>query len=121
MTFAAAEQAEDALCPQGYMQNNINLNDGAGGMVIYTCFTKDPEAGAPITGMLAVTGLLCMLRHQHHHTHVHAGGLNASCPEGYTRINQDLNEGTTQHQYCIFMCITRLVRSLAHACSRHST
>jgi hypothetical protein len=58
ITFAAGETAEDAICPSGYTQNNVNLNDGAGGMVIYTCFSKSPEAGLPITNLLAVSGLV---------------------------------------------------------------
>jgi hypothetical protein len=41
---------------QLYRVLDVDLNKGAGGKYIYACITKDPRAGAPITGFKVISG-----------------------------------------------------------------
>ena len=56
ITFVAGE-TPDVSCPEGYIQNPINVNDGAGGKFIYTCFTYNSAFGEPIASVTAVLGI----------------------------------------------------------------
>ncbi len=56
ITFAVGDLESELVCPSGYIQNNVNLNDGAGGKIINTCFTYSPSAGAPLTGIVGIQG-----------------------------------------------------------------
>ena len=35
---------------------------------------------------------------------------NTSCPSGYEKIEQDLNEGTLVHDDFVFLCVSRQAR-----------
>lgn len=54
-----------------------DLNDGAGGRYIFAWQYKDPMGGAPIAEVGVLTG----------------NSSTISCPAGWTRIDQDLNQG----------------------------
>ena len=41
-----------------------------------------------------------------HHGSLTGDFRNTTCPPGYDRLDQDLNEGTTQHQYFIYLCVS---------------
>ena len=38
---------------------------------------------------------------------------NTSCPSGFDKIEQDLNEGTLTHDDFVFLCVSREVRIFA--------
>ena len=68
-------------CPAGYKQVAKDLNKGSKGKYIYTCTTTETTAGAPWAAMTAISG-----------------PKDSKCPDGYTRIEQDLSEDTRVHE-----------------------
>ena len=65
ITFAVGDQPALA-CPSGYLQNTVNLNDGSGGKFINTCYTYNPEFGAPIAAIATVAGAFSARWHIDH-------------------------------------------------------
>jgi hypothetical protein len=55
ITFAVGD-TDDVTCPEGYIQTNLDLNQGAGGKVIFLCFTYDSQLGQPIASLATVSG-----------------------------------------------------------------
>ena len=79
-------------CPAGYTKVDSDLNGGAGGKYIYTCYTRDAAAGDPLAKIAIASGKT---------------PSDAVCPAGYTRVSQDLSEGTRVHSDYHYLCLTR--------------
>jgi hypothetical protein len=106
-----------------------DLNSGTiSSKEIYLCFSKDPKLGQPISTITAVTGMarialfVCVQRHTSAerfrwksfykivvHTADAGETVFTECPLGFTKIDQDLNEGTLPHEDYVYLCISHEV------------
>ena len=74
--------------PKGFL--NANLNAGTGGKYIYAVYTTTTDRSKAITNYDLVSGL-------------------TSCPKGYKRVWQNINEGASGRS--LYLCIEKKVNS----------
>lgn len=79
--------------PRNYTLINQDMNDQAGGDYVYLCYTRDSDAGRPITAVQVFCG-------------PNKDDPNFLIQHGYTKVNVDLNSGIPK-TFNIYLCYTR--------------